>query len=144
MGRVLTWEPGKPPASSRTRELAGTPAAPEPMASRIRFYEDDELRRLALQADFVEAHAERPEHEGFAREAGLSEAEVAFFQATGGAQLLTARKPRPSPRLRVGSAGSQVHDERGDGGHQEDERHDEPGEEAAPGQDGGQRRRIEG
>jgi len=63
------------------------------MASRIRLCEDDELRRLALQADFVVARVERPEHDGFARESGLSEAEVAFFRATGGARLLTARKP---------------------------------------------------
>ncbi|HEY2936624.1 MAG TPA: methyltransferase domain-containing protein, partial [Gaiellaceae bacterium] len=34
--------------------LRGTPAAPEPMASRLRFYEDDELERLGRDAGFTE------------------------------------------------------------------------------------------
>jgi SAM-dependent methyltransferase len=50
-------------------ELRGTPAAPEPLASRCHFYEDDELLALA-------------------REAGLDEVAVAN---DGGGQLLTAR-----------------------------------------------------
>lgn len=75
-----------------TRELAGTPAAPEPMASRIRFYEDAELRRLALDAGLADVAVERPDLEPFAREAGLSEDDIAFFRDTGGAQLLTARR----------------------------------------------------
>ncbi len=76
-----------------TKDLAGTPAAPEPLASRIRFYEDAELRRLAQDAGFVDVEVERPNLEPFAREAGLSEADVAVFRGGGGAQLLTARRP---------------------------------------------------
>ena len=75
-----------------TRELAGTPAAPEPMASRIHFYEDDELRRLGHDAGFVDVQVDRPSLEPFAREAGLSEEDVAFFRGMGGAQILTARR----------------------------------------------------
>src|SRR5260370_34306337 len=37
----------------------GTPAAPEPMASRVRFYSDDELRQLARDAGFDSAAVER-------------------------------------------------------------------------------------
>lgn len=33
--------------------MRGTPAAPEPMASRLRFYEDDELQQLAEEAGFL-------------------------------------------------------------------------------------------
>jgi ubiquinone/menaquinone biosynthesis C-methylase UbiE len=50
-------------------ELRGTPAAPEPLASRGHFYSDDELAELA-------------------RDVGLTEVEVAHED---GAQLLTAR-----------------------------------------------------
>lgn len=75
-----------------TRELAGTPAAPEPVASRIRFYEDAELRRLALDAGLADVAVQHPDLEPFAREAGLSEDDIAFFRDTGGAQLLTARR----------------------------------------------------
>jgi SAM-dependent methyltransferase len=38
-----------------SKELRGTPAAPEPMASRSRFYEDAELEQLARDAGFAEA-----------------------------------------------------------------------------------------
>jgi hypothetical protein len=52
-------------------ELRGTPAAPEPLASRGHFYTDAELADLA-------------------RQAGLIDVEVAH---EGGAQLLSARTP---------------------------------------------------
>lgn len=74
------------------RELAGTPAAPEPMASRIHFHDDEGLRRLALQAGFTEVRVMRPDLEPFAREAGLTEDQVALFRGVGGSQLPTARK----------------------------------------------------
>jgi hypothetical protein len=50
--------------------LRGTPAAPEPLASRAHFYEDDDLAALA-------------------RRAGLSDVHVAN---DGGGQLLTAQR----------------------------------------------------
>ena len=75
-----------------SRDLIGTPAAPEPVASRFHFYEDAELRRLALEAGFTEARVERPDLEPHARAAGLTEEEVLHFRGERGAQLLTARK----------------------------------------------------
>lgn len=75
-----------------THALAGTPAAPEPMASRIHFYEGSELERAARQAGFEEAEASEPDMEPFAREAGLSEEQVGFFRGSSGSLLLTARK----------------------------------------------------
>ncbi len=75
-----------------TRELAGTPAAPEPIASRLRFYEDAELERMAIQAGFQDARVERPDLEPYAQEAGLPEPVVAAFRNPSGAQLLTARR----------------------------------------------------
>lgn len=76
-----------------TRELAGTPAAPEPIASRLRFYEDGELRDLASAAGFTQVRVERPDLEAYARETGLPEDAMALFRGSGGAQLLVARRP---------------------------------------------------
>jgi hypothetical protein len=40
-------------------EMKGTPAAPEPMASIGRFYTDEELAALAVEAGFVDVSAAR-------------------------------------------------------------------------------------
>jgi SAM-dependent methyltransferase/uncharacterized protein YndB with AHSA1/START domain len=73
-------------------EARGTPAVPEPMASRARFYTDEELVRLARDAGFPEVSVSRPDLEPFAREAGLPEDVVALFAADIRAgQLLVAR-----------------------------------------------------
>jgi SAM-dependent methyltransferase len=60
---------GRLASYSTAPELRGTPAAPEPLASRCHFYEDEELQALA-------------------REAGFEDVAVAN---DGGGQLLTAR-----------------------------------------------------
>ena len=83
-GRLVLFTP--------SRELLGTPAAPEPMASRFHFYEDGGLGWLALEAGFVQARIDRPDLEPFARGAGLAEDEIAPFRGEPDAQLLTARK----------------------------------------------------
>jgi len=75
-----------------SKELRGTPAAPEPMASRLHFYEDQELEDLARQAGFDDAHLERPDFEAFAREAGVPEEHLELFRGRGGGQLLVAHK----------------------------------------------------
>jgi ubiquinone/menaquinone biosynthesis C-methylase UbiE len=75
-----------------TKELLGTPAAPEPMASRLHLYEDHELEELARTAGFVDAYLERPDYEPLAREAGIPEESLELFRGHGGAQLLVARK----------------------------------------------------
>ena len=69
----------------------GTPAAPEPMASRLHFYEDDELQRLAEAAGFARAKVVRRELLAFARQAGVPEAHLALF-AGRGAPFLLAQK----------------------------------------------------
>jgi SAM-dependent methyltransferase len=74
------------------KELRGTPAAPEPMASRLQFYEDHELIELARKAGFGEAHLEHPDFEPLAREAGVPEEALELFKGSGGGQLLVARK----------------------------------------------------
>ena len=73
-GRVL-GPGGRVAVYTSAPELRGTPAAPEPIASRGRFHEDDELAE-------------------FARAAGLSGVAV---ERDDGAQLLTAR-PREGTR----------------------------------------------
>ena len=72
-------------------QLRGTPAAPEPIASRINFYEDDELERIARDAGFAEIEVTRPDEAGYAREAGVPEEHIALFEGRGG-QLLVAER----------------------------------------------------
>ena len=75
-----------------SKELRGTPAAPEPMASRLYFYEDHELEDLARKAGFGEAHLEWPDFEPLARDAGIPEEHLKLFKGRGGGQILIARK----------------------------------------------------
>jgi SAM-dependent methyltransferase len=75
-----------------TEAAKGTPAAPEPMASRGRFYTDEQLVELARAAGFPDAAVEHPDLERHARAAGLPEDVVAFFTgANEMSQLLVAR-----------------------------------------------------
>lgn len=82
---------GRLAVSSSSKELRGTPAAPEPMASRLRFYEDAELESLARAAGFTEVRIDRPDLSGFAREAGIPDEHLGLFEARNG-QILVARK----------------------------------------------------
>lgn len=75
-----------------TEAARGTPAAPEPMASRGRFYTDEELVRLARDAGFPTASVTHPDLGRHARAAGLPDEVVAMFaQANDAGQLLLAR-----------------------------------------------------
>ncbi len=69
----------------------GTPAAPEPMASRLHFYSDDELRQLALEAGFDKADVVRRDLGPYARIGGVPEEHIALFEGSG-APFLLARK----------------------------------------------------
>ena len=73
--------------------LRGTPAAPEPMASRLRFYSDDELRRLAEEAGFAGAEVVRRTLLPFAQQAGVPKEALGLF-AGPGAPFLLAQKVR--------------------------------------------------
>jgi len=72
-------------------EVRGTMAAPEPMASRLRFYDGDELESLGREAGFGEVKAVRRSLEAFAREAGVPEEHLSLF-AGPGPRFLLARK----------------------------------------------------
>jgi SAM-dependent methyltransferase len=70
----------------------GTPAAPEPMASRGRFYTDGQLGDLARAAGFSHATVKHPDLARHAREAGLPDDLVALFVGDPvGSQLLVAK-----------------------------------------------------
>jgi SAM-dependent methyltransferase len=74
-------------------ELKGTPGAPEPMASRLRFYTEDELERLGRDAGFDDVRTIRRDLEPYAREAGVPEEHLALFAGKdNGARFLLARK----------------------------------------------------
>ncbi len=72
-------------------EIRGTPAAPEPIAGRVRFYEDEELERLARAARLSDVRVERPNLQRFARATGVPKEHLSLFAGRGG-QLLLARK----------------------------------------------------
>lgn len=71
-------------------ELKGTPAAPEPMASRLRFYDDDELAKIGREAGFDDVRVVRRDLEPFAREVGVPEEQVPLF--SGDTRFLLARR----------------------------------------------------
>jgi SAM-dependent methyltransferase len=74
-------------------ELKGGPGAPEPMASRLRFYTEEELERLGRDAGFDDVRVIRRDLEPYAREAGVPEEHLALFAGKdNGARFLLARK----------------------------------------------------
>jgi SAM-dependent methyltransferase len=76
-----------------SEEAKGTPAAPEPMASRGHFYTDEQLVGMARAAGFALASVEHPDLEPHARAAGLPDDVVALFAGGGQeGQLLLARR----------------------------------------------------
>ncbi len=75
-----------------TKELEGTPAAPEPIASRLHFYEDEELEKFARQAGFSAVRVEHPSLFEYAKKAGVPASDLQLFSGTSGSQLLLARK----------------------------------------------------
>jgi ubiquinone/menaquinone biosynthesis C-methylase UbiE len=75
-----------------SKEARGTPAAPEPVASRIHFYEDRELTDLARGSGFLEAVVEHPSLYEFAKKAGVPKADLEMFRGTSGSQLLVCHK----------------------------------------------------
>lgn len=89
--RRVLGEGGRLVVLGNDPELRGTPAAPEPMASRLRFYEDDELKRLAREAGFEGARVVRRDLERFAREVGVPEEHLALFAGPGARFLLAHR-----------------------------------------------------
>jgi len=71
--------------------LKGTPAAPEPIASRLRFYRDDQLEALAREAGFEEVRVVRRSVEQFARESGIPAEHLALFTGPGPGFLIARR-----------------------------------------------------
>jgi SAM-dependent methyltransferase/uncharacterized protein YndB with AHSA1/START domain len=88
--RVLA-EDGRLVVLGSDPKMRGTLAAPEPVASRLRFYSDDALRQLALEAGFDTANVVRRDLEPFARAVGVPEEHLALF-AEPGAPFLLAHK----------------------------------------------------
>ena len=72
--------------------MRGTPAAPEPVASRLLFYEDEELEELARKAGFAEAKVERPDFYQAALEVAIPREAFELFKRKSGGQLLVAHK----------------------------------------------------
>ncbi len=75
-------------------ELKGTPAAPEPIASRLSFYDTAALEALGRRAGFEDVRVIQRDLEPYAREAGVPAYALPLFAAGegGGARFLVARK----------------------------------------------------
>lgn len=90
MRRVL-HDDGRIVIAGSDPELRGTPGAPEPMASRLQFYDDDELGELAKRAGFKSVRVVRRDLEQHARDVGVPEEHVFLF-AGDGTRFLLAKK----------------------------------------------------
>lgn len=77
-----------------SKELKGTPAEIDPLAAdKIRYYEDEDLIKLAKGAGFKQVSVTRPDLKQYAMEAGVPEEAMELFSKPGGGgQLLTATK----------------------------------------------------
>jgi len=76
-----------------TKDLVGTPACPEPLASRMHFFGDEELAGLAREAGFVSVEVGHPDLRTFAEEAGVPAEALGMFSGGAGSQLLLGRRP---------------------------------------------------
>jgi SAM-dependent methyltransferase len=70
--------------------LRGTPAAPEPIASRLRFYEDEDLENMGRAAGFDDATVIRHDLSVHARAVGVPDEYIGLFE--GPTSFLVARK----------------------------------------------------
>lgn len=73
-------------------ELRGTPAAPEPIASRLRFYESEELERIGREAGFADVRVERRNLGRYAEEVAIPDEHLELFSSEPGVRFLFARK----------------------------------------------------
>lgn len=93
--RVLA-EGGRFVTFSGSKALRGTPAAPEPIASRLHFYEPREIEDLARRAGFGLVRVEHPSLYEYAKRAGLRQPDLDMFKGSGSdSQLLIASKTQP-------------------------------------------------
>jgi len=90
MKRVLVEE-GRVVVLGSDPILRGTPAAPEPMASHLRFYEENELQQLAEEAGFAKATVVWRDLEPFARQVGVPEEHLGLFAGPGASFLLAEK-----------------------------------------------------
>jgi SAM-dependent methyltransferase len=91
ISRVLNSQ-GRFVAFTGSKSLRGTPAAPEPVASRLHFYEDSELEDMARRAGFATVRVEHPSLFEYAKKARVPGPALSLFKGSGGSQLLIAYK----------------------------------------------------
>jgi SAM-dependent methyltransferase len=72
-------------------EMRGTPAAPEPIASRLKFYDSDELELLARNAGFEKVNIDRLNLEQYAKEVGIPEEHLPLFKGPGARFLIAVK-----------------------------------------------------
>ncbi len=88
--RVLSPE-GRAIIAGTDPELRGTPAAPEPMASRLQFYDDSDLYALAQHSGFTRLRVLRRNLESYARQVGVPEEHLPLFGGWGTRFLLVQK-----------------------------------------------------
>ena len=80
-----------------TKELRGTVASPEPIASRVHYYEDRELVKLSKDAGFTDVRVEHPDLTRYLSDSGIPRKDWGFLKGSV-SQLLWARKPLQDAR----------------------------------------------
>ena len=64
-----------------SKEMKGTPAAPEPFASRLKFYDVEELVSLARQANYSDVQVTQPDLTEFAQKANIPADNLWLFES---------------------------------------------------------------
>ncbi len=86
---------------TETPEARGSPAAPEPFATRSTFYEPESLSALAMDAGFLVRTVEKPDLGPYAESAGLPAEVVDLFRGQGVTLLMIAVKPNPDEQAEL-------------------------------------------
>ena len=71
----------------RKSVAARHPAAPEPFASRLRFYDAAGANELALRAGFEEVRLVTPDFDAYVRRAGIPEEAMDMYRGASGGWL---------------------------------------------------------
>lgn len=74
--------------------LKGTPAAPEPFASRLHFYEGEEAVEIARAAGFEDVRLISPDFYSYAKKVGIPDEAMEVFRGSNGGWLLRCTKGR--------------------------------------------------
>ena len=74
-----------------SKAMKGTPAAPEPYASRLRFYENEELQDMASKIGFSKVEVVQPDLRDYAKKVGIPDEHLSIFESKYSLVLLATK-----------------------------------------------------